>query len=132
VTFLFDHDVPDDLSHLLSHLGHRVTFLREVLPRDSPDAAVLDYAVEHRLILVTCNRDDFAALGAERSHPGIVIVTRRRSRAQERAALLRLLERATEAGLANNVWPRTECQAAIEQHNRLVVGIESGHDPADI
>jgi predicted nuclease of predicted toxin-antitoxin system len=103
VTFLFDDDVPDDLSHLLIHLGHRVTFLREVLPRDTPDAAVLDYAVRHGLIVVTCNRDDFVALGGQRVHHGIVIVIRRRSRAQERAALLRLLERATETGLANNI-----------------------------
>jgi predicted nuclease of predicted toxin-antitoxin system len=103
VTFLFDDDVPDDLSHLLKHVGHRVTFLREVLPRDTPDAGVLDYTALHGLILITCNRDDFTALGSQRSHPGIVIVIRRRSRAQERAALLRLLERATEAGLANNI-----------------------------
>ena len=46
MTFLFDDDVPDDLSHLLKHIGHRVTFLREVLPRDTPDAAVLDHAVQ--------------------------------------------------------------------------------------
>jgi len=44
VTFLFDDDVPDDLSHLLLHVGHRVTFLREALPRDTPDSAVLSYA----------------------------------------------------------------------------------------
>ena len=37
MTFLFDDDVPDDLSHLLTHAGHRVTSLREVLPRDTPD-----------------------------------------------------------------------------------------------
>ena len=101
MTFLFDDDVPDDLSHLLKHVGHCVTFLREVLPRGTPDAGVLDHAVLHGLILVTRNRDDFTTLGSQRSHPGIVI--RRRSRAQERGALLRLLERATEAGLANNI-----------------------------
>ena len=83
MTFLFDNDVPDDLSCLLNHIGHRVTCLCDVLPRDTPDAAVLDYAVQHGLIVVTCNRDDFVAPGAERSHHGIVAVTRRRSRAQE-------------------------------------------------
>jgi len=41
--------------------------------------------------------------GWERSHHGIVIVIRRRSRAQARAALLRLRERATRTGLANNI-----------------------------
>ena len=29
MTFLFDDDVPDDLSHLLKHVGHRVTCLRD-------------------------------------------------------------------------------------------------------
>ena len=103
MTFLFDDDVPDDLSHLLKHVGHRVTFLREVLPRDTPDAAVLDHAVQHGFILLASSRDDFVTLGSEPPHHGIVIVIRRRSRAQERAALLRLLERATETGLANNI-----------------------------
>ena len=103
MTFLFDDDVPDDLSHLLNQAGHRVTFLRDVLPRDTQDAALLEYAVQPGLVLVTCNRDDFVKLGSERPHHGIVIVIRRRSRAHERAAMLRLVERATETGLANNI-----------------------------
>ena len=103
MTFLFDDDVPDDLSHLLNHSGHRVTFLREVLPREASDAEVVAYAAQHGLILVTCNRDDFVRLGSERAHHGIVIVVRRRSRALERAALLRLIEQATESGLLNNI-----------------------------
>ncbi len=45
MTFRFGDDVPDDLSHLPNHVGHRVTFLREVLPRDTPDAALLEYMV---------------------------------------------------------------------------------------
>jgi predicted nuclease of predicted toxin-antitoxin system len=80
-----------------------VTFLRDVLPRETPDVAVLEYAVEHGLVLVSCNRDDFVALGAQRRHPGIIIVIRRRSRAHERAALLGLVERATTTGLTNNI-----------------------------
>ncbi len=103
MTFLFDDDVPDDLSHLLIHVGHSVTFLREVLPRDTADSAVLDHATRDGLILVTCNRDDFITLGSERPHSGIIIVVRRRSRAQERAALLRLVEHAGEVGLTGNI-----------------------------
>jgi predicted nuclease of predicted toxin-antitoxin system len=103
VTFLFDDDVPDDLSHLLCHVGHRVVFLRQVLPRDAPDSVVLDYVVDCGMVLVTCNRDDFILLGTRRSHAGIIVVVRRRSRAQERAALLRLIETATASGLTNNI-----------------------------
>jgi hypothetical protein len=52
---------------------------------------------------MTCNRDDFLHLAATQPHHGVVIVIRRRSRGEERAALLRLLDRAGETGLGNNV-----------------------------
>ena len=101
--FLLDHDVPDDLSYLLEQLGHHVTLLREALPGDSSDEAVLQFADECGCLLLTCNRDDFLNLATTRPHHGIVIVIRRRSRADERAALFRLVERAGETGLRNNV-----------------------------
>ena len=44
--FLLDHDVPDDLSYLLEHLGHGVTLLRKAPPRDSSDEAVFQFAHE--------------------------------------------------------------------------------------
>jgi predicted nuclease of predicted toxin-antitoxin system len=103
VRFLFDHDVPDDLSYLLLQIGHEVVLLRQVLPPDTPDEAVLRFAHQDRLVLVTCNRDDFLSLAAEHLHSGIIIVIRRRTRVAERAALLRLLERAGETGLVNNI-----------------------------
>jgi len=77
--------------------------VRQVLSGDASDAAVLDYAFQHNLIVITCNRDDFLQLAEVRPHRGIVIVIRRRSRAAERAALLRLVERAGFEGLAGNV-----------------------------
>lgn len=101
--FLLDNDVPEELSYLLEHLGHHVRRVREVLPREASDAAVLDYASRRELILITCNRDDFLQLARERSHRGIIVVIRRRSRAAERAALLRLLERAGVEGLTDNI-----------------------------
>ena len=101
--FLLDHDVPDDLSYLLEQLGHDVTLLRKALPGDSSDEAVLQFASERGCLLLTCNRDDFLNLATTRPHHGIVIVIRRRTRADERAALFRLLERAGETGLRNNV-----------------------------
>jgi len=103
VNFLLDQDVPEDLSYLLDHLGHRIIRVREMLSGDASDAAVLDYAFEHDLIVITCNRDDFLRLAQVQPHRGIVIVIRRRSRAAERAALLRLLEGAGAEGLDNNI-----------------------------
>lgn len=101
--FLLDHDVPDDLSYLLKQLGHEVLLLRNELPDDSSDQAVLLFAHDGGCILLTCNRDDFLQLVATHAHHGIVVIIRRRSRGDERAALFRLLERAGETGLRNNV-----------------------------
>ena len=42
--FLLDHDVPEDLSYLLKQLGHDVVLLREALPEDPADEAVLRFA----------------------------------------------------------------------------------------
>lgn len=107
MNFLLDHDVPEDLRYLLDQLGHTVVVLREVLPPDSTDEAVLQAAYERDCVLLTCNRDDFLSLAATVPHHGpviiIVIIARRRSRADERAALFRLLERAGEPGLRDNI-----------------------------
>ena len=101
--FLFDHDVPEDLSYLLEQLGHDVTLLRKALPEDASDEAVLQFAHERGCVLLTCNRNDFLELAKKRPHHGIVIIIRRRTRAAERAALFRLLERAGETGLQKNI-----------------------------
>ncbi len=101
--FLFDNDVPDDLGYVLRELGHIVLLLREVLPRTTPDPEVLAYATAHGLILITCNRDDFLALAPIQSHPGLIILIRRVSRTAERAALVRLLEKAGDQGLSGNI-----------------------------
>lgn len=104
MNFLLDQDVPDELSYLLGHLGHRVRRVREWLPPEAPDTVVLDYAFQHGLIVITCNRDDVLLLARERPHHGVVIVIRRRSRAAERAALLlRLVESDGEVGLVDNI-----------------------------
>ncbi|MFQ5827882.1 MAG: DUF5615 family PIN-like protein [Candidatus Methylomirabilia bacterium] len=105
MNFLLDNDVPEELSYLLEHLRHQVSRVRETIPREASDAVVLDYAFHHDLIVITCNRDDFLRLVRERPHHGVVIVIRRRSRAAERAALLRLVEGAGAEGLAGNILP---------------------------
>jgi len=51
VRFLFDHDVPDDLSHLLPQLGHEVLLLRHVLAQDASDMAVPAFARENQLLV---------------------------------------------------------------------------------
>ena len=53
--------------------------------------------------MVTCNRDDFVELAKREPHHGIVVIIRRKTRAAERAALFRLLERAGETGLKSNI-----------------------------
>lgn len=101
--FLFDHDVPDDLSYVLRELGHSVVLLRDVMPTTATDAAVLHFAAEQGFVLITCNRDDFIALAPTETHHGIIVLVRRKSRAAERSALVRLLTAAGEQGLANNI-----------------------------
>ena len=103
MTFLFDHDVPEDLTYLLRELNHEVVRLRDFLPPDASDATVLQFAHERECLLMTCNRDDFLKLAETQPHRGIVIVIRRKTRAEERAALLRLLEKAGETGLRDNI-----------------------------
>ena len=101
--FLLDHDVPDDLSYALEALGHAVFKLREVLPAVSPDEKVLAHASASGLVLVTCNRDDFIQLAKQTNHAGIIVLIRRKSRALERSALVRLLDRAGESGISGNI-----------------------------
>lgn len=100
---LLDHDVPDEVAFGLQALGHEVTKVREVLPVNSSDDDVLRKAGECGALLVTCNRDDFLAAATRVPHHGMVILIRRRTRAQERAALVRLLDQAGEAGLRDNI-----------------------------
>jgi len=103
VKFLLDHDVPDDIEYSLAALGHAVLKLREVLPTTAPDEEVLRLASQRDCVLITCNRDDFLALARQAPHAGLIILIRRRTRAQERAALVRLLDNADEAGVRGNI-----------------------------
>ena len=101
--FLLDQDVPEDLTYLLRELNHEVLRLRDILPLKATDAAVFASAAEPDCLLTTCNRDDFLKLAETQRHRGIIVVIRRKTRAAERAALLRLLERAGEGGLRDNI-----------------------------
>ena len=101
--FLLDHDVPDDVVFMLVALGHDAQKLRDVLPTTASDEDVLRLAGERDCVLITCNRDDFLRLATRVPHAGIIVLIRRRSRAKERAALVRLLDLAGEVGVKRNI-----------------------------
>ncbi len=101
--FLFDHDVPDDLAYTLTAMGHQVSRLRELLDVRATDEELLKLAGTRDLILITCNRDEFITLAQDIPHVGIIILVRRNSRMLERVALFRLLEKAGDEGIRNNI-----------------------------
>ena len=101
--FLLDHDVPDRIADVIRQAGQGVQKLREVLPVETADAAVLEFAQRQELILITCNRDDFLPLYRKREHAGVIILIRRKSRIAECAALLQLIEKAGASGLTGNI-----------------------------
>ena len=101
--FFLDHDVPRPIADVLLRHGHEVVVLQDALPATSPDEEVLVYAIGAGMILITCNRDDFLQLAKHRSHPGLIILIRRRSPVAEQGHILRLIEVAGEAGIVGNV-----------------------------
>ena len=106
--FLLDHDVPGEVAHLLQHWGHDVLSLRHALPITTPDDEVFRHAQTEGRLIISCNREHFLALAeqavaAQHSFGGLIVLIRRRSRQAECAHLLRLLRRAGEPGLANNI-----------------------------
>jgi predicted nuclease of predicted toxin-antitoxin system len=77
VTFLFDHDVPEDSAYALEAMGHNVIRLRTVLPTNASDQQVWQYANAEGYLLVTCNRDDFLSLISDTPFAGLIILVRR-------------------------------------------------------
>lgn len=89
----------NDSSKLETADTARVMFFRRTLP-------MRRFSTSHArtaCLLITCNRDDFLELASHQPHHGIIVIIRRRTRAAERAALFRLLKRAGETGLQNNL-----------------------------
>jgi predicted nuclease of predicted toxin-antitoxin system len=103
VNFLTDHDVPERVGEVLRQDGHTVARLRDVLPINATDVAVLKFSADQKLLLVTCNRDDFLQIAASTPHHGIIVLIRRQSRLAECAAVLRLVRVAGESGLGGNI-----------------------------
>lgn len=101
--FLLDHDVPIDISYSLTELGHQVVRLPDILDPSTSDGEVLEYASRTGYVLISCNRDDFLKLAQGKRHGGIIILIRRKNRAAERAALIRLIDKAGEPGIQSNI-----------------------------
>ena len=103
MNFFLDHDVPTELGRMLRLKGHAVQILREILPPETDDLSALRHAVGKGMMVITCNRNDFLELAESEPHIGIIILVRRRTRIAECAAVLRLLNRAGESGIRNNI-----------------------------
>lgn len=103
MNFFLDHDVPTDVGRVLRLKGHAVQFLAEALPSNTDDLSAMRHAVKQGMVIITCNRGDFLRLAETEPHVGIIVLIRRRTRVAECAALLRLIERAGESGIANNI-----------------------------
>ncbi|MBA3385523.1 MAG: DUF5615 family PIN-like protein [Chthoniobacterales bacterium] len=101
--FFLDHDVNDAVADALRRHGHEAIVLRDVLPPDAPDSQVFAAAQETGCVTITCNRNDYLALSAQQLHHGLIILIRRRSARTECINILRLLDRAGESGIANNI-----------------------------
>ena len=101
--FLLDQDAPEAIARVIQQAGHEARRLRELLPVDSSDEAVLALAHAQGAVLVTCNRDDFLEMAKTKPHAGIIILIRRRTRLAECGHFLRLLQAAGENGLRNNI-----------------------------
>ena len=101
--FFLDHDVPVEIGRVLARGGHEVILLADVLPTTATDDQVFSAAQAKGAVLVTCNRDDFLLLAESRSHLGLIVVVRRRTRVAECAAVLRLVSRAGASGLRHNI-----------------------------
>ena len=103
MNFFLDHDVPAELGRMLRLKGHEVQILREILPQETDDLSALRHAAGKGMIIITCNRDDFLKLAESELHAGIIILVRRRTRIAECASVLRLINRAGESGIRNNI-----------------------------
>jgi predicted nuclease of predicted toxin-antitoxin system len=104
VRFFLDHDVPADVAVVLRTRGHDVVQLREILSPETPDDLVWSHSRGDGRIMVSCNRAHFVTLAlATETHPGLIVLKRRRTRQAEAAHVLDLLAKAGAEGLVNNI-----------------------------
>lgn len=78
--FFTDHNVPESVCRALEGKGHKVTRLREAMPRDSADQTVAAACAAFGLVLVT-HDNDFKAIARRLN------VTNKKSRSLHRIQL---------------------------------------------
>src|SRR5438128_2007713 len=90
--FFIDHCVPRFASESLQQAGHQVDILRDHLPTDSPDPAVIAYAQTLDAILMTLN-GDFADIinYPPANYGGIIALQVKNQPASLPATIMRLL-----------------------------------------
>ena len=91
------------MAYGLTALGPEVFKPRELIDPQTTDEELLRFAAKNNYVLITCNRDDFLSAARKISHAGLIILIRRGARVRERVALLRLLDRAGEDGIRENI-----------------------------
>jgi hypothetical protein len=57
IRFFMDNCVPASVGRMLKAAGHEVTYLRDVIARDSPDPIVATLCDENDLVLVSLDKD---------------------------------------------------------------------------
>jgi predicted nuclease of predicted toxin-antitoxin system len=57
IKFFLDNCVPDSVAHVLRDAGHEVIFLRETIPKDSPDQVVARISEALDAVLVSYDKD---------------------------------------------------------------------------
>jgi predicted nuclease of predicted toxin-antitoxin system len=103
VRFFLDHDVPRHLADVLRRHGHEVELVPEVMSPEADDDEVFAYASEKKAIVLTCNRNAFLALAAERPHSGLIVLIRQRLALSEAGHVRELLGKAGTSGLESNI-----------------------------
>jgi hypothetical protein len=92
LTFFTDHCVPPQAGEVISQSGHRVVLLRDVMPHDSPDDAVLAKAQELGAILVSLNGDFADIVRYPPSLYGGIVALQIKGHPQSLSAILDTLE----------------------------------------
>lgn len=109
LSLYFDEDVSATLAENIRTRSFRVQSARDVHMLGRDDDAQLAYAVSHRFMVVTHNRNDFEKLHYDylatgQRHYGIVIAKRRRNEAVLVAKLLNLLNTVSAEEAENQLY----------------------------